>query len=85
MVIAIDGLVEPGLQGRKATNALQGETRATHNHERQITKNRLAPVFCYVEYGLAYLARDSGSSSRILPSISLSTRGLATTMLPEVS
>ncbi len=85
MVMAIDGLVEGWIARVQSHERLAGVNRAIHNHERQITKNRLAPVFCYVEYGLAYLARDSGSSSRILPSISLSTRGLATTMLPEVS
>lgn len=38
-----------------------------------------------IENTLAYLARDSGRFSRILPSISFRTRGLATTMLPEFS
>ncbi len=49
-------------------------------------KTGLRRFFCIGEcWKLAYLARDSGSSSRILPSISFSTRGLATTMLPEFS
>lgn len=49
-------------------------------------KPACAGFFVLVNAGeLAYLARDSGSSSRILPSISFRTRGLATTMLPEFS
>ncbi len=52
----------------------------------EIKKPACAGFFILVNAGkLAYLARDSGSSSRILPSISFRTRGLATTMLPEFS